>query len=180
MIGRRGIEVGTRGPALLGQHVGALGVEGRATDGHRHDPLAAGASGRLAAHDRLHVGDGSAAGERREDQLQALAVHVGVGVDQSWDDDGAAEVHDARGAIAPAAHVGPGADRGDAAVPHGERRRARAPGVECQETAVEENPVGRYFIHPFSRNARSAPGWSGMPTSSGFHAVFGSNSANPA
>ncbi len=65
--------------------------------------------------------------------------------------------------------------------PVGDRERGDdgAPGVEGQDAAVDENEVGGYFIHPFSRYARSAPGCRGMPTLSGCHAVRGSKSASP-
>src|SRR5207245_11440327 len=52
--------------------------------------------------------------------------------------------------------------------------------VGPEDAHALKDPVGGYFIHPFARYARSAPGCRGMPTFSGRHADFGSNSASPA
>ena len=82
-------------------------------------------------------------------------------------------------AVAPALDVAAPADRGDPPAGDGERGRDRTARVEGEDVAVVENEVGGYFIHPFSRYARSAPGCRGMPTLSGCHAVRGSNSASP-
>src|SRR3990172_2987359 len=87
----------------------------------------------------------------------------------------------------------PRAREREAGAPGGERLHAaavlvRAPprllerrGRHEVRVDVERRPgTGGYFIHPFSRYARSAPGWSGRPTFSGVQAVFGSNSVRPA
>ena len=95
-------------------------VERRLPDGHGNDPVARrGALGKLG--DALqHVGDGGAAGERRQRILQALAVHMGMATDQARNHQLAAGV-DAAGA-------GPGksvdlrvvSDREEAAVRDGD------------------------------------------------------------
>ena len=84
-------------------------------------------------------------------QLQALAIHVGVGVDEAGDDGGTAEVDHPGAAIAPAAHVAGATHGDDAPALHGQGAGGRPGAVEGQDPAVGENPVGRYFIHPFSR-----------------------------
>ncbi len=105
---------------------------------------------------------------------------MGVGIDEPGHDRGAAQIHHPRAAITQSADLTVAADGDDAVARDRERRRARAGGIERDDAAVEENDVGRYFIHPFSRYARSAPGWSGTPTLSGCHAVLGSKWARPA
>src|SRR5262249_19166546 len=113
-------------------------------------------------------------------RLEAFPVEMGVGVDEAGDDRGAAEIHHARAAVAPAAHLDAAAHPHHPPARKGERVGARAPRIERQNAGAVENEVGGYFIQPFSRYAFSAPGCSGMPTLSGCHAVFGSNSARPA
>jgi hypothetical protein len=85
------------------------------------------------------------------DELQALAIEMGVGVDEPGRDRRPVEIDHARGTIAPGAHVGAGANGGDAAVPDGKARRAGAARIEGEDAAVEEDPVGRYRMNPFSR-----------------------------
>ena len=102
-----------------------------------------------------------------------------MGVDESGDDGRPPQVDDPGAAVAPAADLAAPARRHDPPAGDGERGGDRAPRVERQDPAVVEDEVGGYFIHPFSRYARSAPGCRGMPTFSGCHALCGSNSASP-
>ena len=105
---------------------------------------------------------------------------MGVGIDEARDHRGAPEVDHLRAPVARAPDVPVGADRRDAPPGDGQGRGPGTAGVQREDPAVEQDQVGAYFIHPFSRYARSAPGCRGMPTLSGCHAVRGSNSASPA
>jgi len=104
---------------------------------------------------------------------------MGVGVDQPGDHGRPAQLDDAAVAVAPAQDLGARARGQHAAARDGERLDHRAPRVEGQDAPADEDQPAGYFIHPFSRYARSAPGWSGMPTRSGCHAVCGLNAASP-
>src|SRR5438552_6324812 len=180
MLGGGGVEVGARRPALVGQAPRRVLVERRRADRHRHDPLALRRGRREAPHEALDLRDRAAARQRGIDALEALTVEVGVGVDEAGDDGGAAHVDDARAARPSASHLGPSADGHHAPAGHRQRLGDGSARVEREDAPALENPVGGYFIHPFSRYARSAPGCRGMPTFSGRHADFGSNSASPA
>src|SRR5438094_93881 len=81
---------------------------------------------------------------------------------------------------AAASHLRASADGHHAPGGHRQRLSDGAAWVEREDAPALENPVDGYFIHPFSRYARSAPGCKGMPTFSGRHADFGSNSTSPA
>ena len=72
-------------------------------------------------------------------------------VDETGDDGGAAEIDHAGAAVAPAAHVARRADGTDAFALHGHGTGGGPSPVESEDASVGENPVGRYFIHPFSR-----------------------------
>ena len=103
-----------------------------------------------------------------------------MGVHEPGDHGRSPQVDHPRGAVAPALDLAAPARRGDAPAGDGERGDDGAPRVEGQDAAVDEDETVGYFIHPFSRYARSAPGCRGMPTLSGCQAVRGSNSASPA
>ena len=180
MVGRGRVEVRARRPAPLGQAVGHVLVERRGADRHRDDPLAGLPAGRLRADDPLDVGDGAAARERGIEELEPLAVEVGVRIHEAGDDGRSPQVDHPRGAAAPARDLRAPARRGDAPIGDGERGDGGPPRIQGQDAAIDENEAVGYFIHPFSRYARSAPGCRGMPTLSGCHAVRGSNSASPA
>src|SRR5206468_11243170 len=166
--------------ALLPDAAGRIHIEGRRSHRHGHDPLAAGLGPREPADHGLNVGDRAAARERRIDIFQALTVEMGVSIDETGHDRGATQIRDVRPAIAQPADLAVAADGDDTVADDRERGRPRASRIERDDATVDENAVGRYFIHPFSRYARSAPGWSRMPTLSGCHAVVGSNWARPA
>ena len=102
-----------------------------------------------------------------------------MGVDEPGDHGRPPQVDHPRVAVAPALDLPAPARRRDAPAGDGERGHDGAPRVEGQDAAVDEDEGVGYFIHPFSRYARSAPGCRGMPTLSGCHAVRGSNSASP-
>jgi hypothetical protein len=76
---------------------------------------------------------------------------MGVGIDEARDHDGASAIDDARPAPAPGADVARAADADDAVASDRQRRRARASRIEGEDAAAAEDPVGGYFIHPFSR-----------------------------
>src|SRR4029453_12224555 len=118
--------------------------------------------------------------ERWIDPLQSLAVEVCVGVDEAGDDGGTGQVEHARPPALPRADIGPPARGADPPGRDGQGRRDGPARIEGDDPAGLENPVGLYFIHPFSRYARSARGWRGTPTFAGSQAVWGSNSARPA
>ena len=148
-------------------------------DRHRDDPLTRLAVGRLPTDEPLDIGDRSAARERGVEQLEPLAIEVGVGVDEPGDHGRPPEIDHPRAAGMPALDLPASARRGDASAGDRERGDDGAPRVEGQDTSVGEDEIVGYFIHPFSRYARSAPGCRGMPTFSGCQAVLGSNSASP-
>jgi hypothetical protein len=180
VVGRGDVEILPRRPALLGETTRRVLVEGGRAHGHRDDPLALRSARGLAANEHLDVGDRAAARQRGIQRLETFAIEVGVGVDEPGDDRGATQIDDPRAPVAPALDVGGAADGRDASAGHGQRRRPGTAGVERQDPAVGQDQVGGYFIHPFSRYARSAPGCRGTPTLSPCHAVRGSNSARPA
>jgi hypothetical protein len=76
---------------------------------------------------------------------------MGMSIDETRDHDGAPAIDEARPSATPGANVGGAADGDDAVAGHRQRRRARAPRVEGEDAAAAEDPVGGYFIHPFSR-----------------------------
>ena len=71
----------------------------------------------------LDVDDGTATRERRIDELQPLAIEMGVRVDEARDDARAGEIDDPGSPSLPAADVRSAADRDDAAAGDGEGRR---------------------------------------------------------
>ena len=68
---------------------------------------------------------------------------MGVGVDEAGNDGGAAKVHDARPAIAPAPGLASAADGENPPVGNREGLGGRARPVEGQDRAVDEDPVRR-------------------------------------
>jgi hypothetical protein len=76
---------------------------------------------------------------------------VGVGVDETRDHDSAPAFDEARPSATPGTNIAWATDGDDALAGHRQRRRARASRIESEDAAAAENPVGRYFIHPFSR-----------------------------
>ena len=89
---------------------------------------------------------------------------MGVGIHEPGHDRGPPQIDHLRPAIAQPKDLAVAPDGDNAVARDRERLRPGASRVERDDAAVDENAVGRYFIHPFSRYARSAPGWSGMPT----------------
>jgi hypothetical protein len=158
----------------------AIQVERRDSDGHRDSPLARRPLGGQAADRPLDLDDRTATFEGRKDVLQAFAIEMGVRIDETRDDGRPGQIHNPGSASAPASDVRSAADGHDTAAGDGEGGRGGSAGIERDEAAVLEDPVGGYFIHPFSRYARSAPGCRGRPTLSGCQAVLGSNSLSPA
>ena len=74
-----------------------------------------------------------------------------VRIDEPRDDGGAPEIDDAGAAIAPSPHLRAAADGQDAITADGQPGRARPTGIERDDAGVPEDPVGGYFIQPFSR-----------------------------
>ncbi len=66
-----------------------------------------------------------------------------MGVDEAGDEAGAAKIHDARPAIAPAPRLALAAHGEDPPVGHREGLGGRARSFESQDLAVEEDPVRR-------------------------------------
>jgi len=133
VIGRDPIQVVTRRPALLGQIVGHPLVERRLPDGHGHDPLA----GRREAHERLDdledVVDRARARERRPPELEALAIHVGVAVDEPGHREAAAEIDPAGVRSDETRDLVVRAQRGDAVAANGERPNGTGPRIDAND-----------------------------------------------
>ena len=100
MVGRGRVEISPGRPPMLLQAPGRIQIEGRRAHRHGHDPLAARPGSREPTDHGLDVGDRAAARERRIEILQALAVEMGVGIDEPRHDRGAPQIHDPRPSIA--------------------------------------------------------------------------------
>ncbi len=184
MIRGREVEVRARRPAALGQGRRRIQVERRRAHGHGDDPLALRppcAASRWIT--RLDVRDrtGSARGTDRSSFSPSRSRWACASTRPGTTVAPARSTTRVLGALASGGRPARPPMRDDAAAGDGEGSRGGPARIEGESAAVLENPVGDgYFIHPFSRYARSAPGWRGRPTLSGCHAVLGSNSASPA
>ena len=151
-MGRRGrVQVLARWHALFPETIRHVEVERRPAYGHSDDPLAGGPGLGQPADHGLDVGDGPAGRQRRVEELEALTVHVSVGVHQPGNDRRAPEVHHARPRAAPASELPSRTDRQDPLA--GDRQglgAGRAP-IQREDAAVGEDPVSGYLSHPFSR-----------------------------
>jgi hypothetical protein len=132
----------TSGPALLGEIVGHALVEGRLADGHRHDPLAGRGAANEPVDDLEDVLDGAGGGEGRPPELEALAIHVRVAVEEPRHREPPAQV-DPTG-------VGPdeprdllvGAQGRDAIAADRQGRDGAGLGIERHDLATGEREVG--------------------------------------
>jgi hypothetical protein len=142
VVRRRGVKLLPRRPTLLGEDFGHVEIIGRIADRHRHDPRAGLCRARQLGDAILDVANRAHRPERRIDALEALAVHVGVAVDQSRHHRPAPEVDDARIGCDVLRHRRVGADGEDARAGNRDRLRDAELAVDGDNPAVAQDQVG--------------------------------------
>ncbi len=142
MIRSDPIQVVTGGPALLGEIVGHALVDRRLADGHGHDPLA----GRGATHEPVDgledVVDGARGREGRPLELETLAIHVRVAVEEPRHREPPAQVDPASVEPAEPRDLLVGAQGGDAIAADRQGRDGAGPRVEGHDLAAGQHEVG--------------------------------------
>ncbi len=142
IVGRNPVEIAAVGVAPFGEAFRHAEEVRRIADRHRHDPFARPGFAHQRRDPVENVLDRAAACERRIDQaLEPLPVHVGMPVDQAGHHGAPRRIQNARPLARQRDDLVVAADRGEAAVLHGQGGRDAEPRIDRDHLAAAEDQV---------------------------------------